>query len=188
VGGFDWIIAAIFLVSVLLGIMRGFIKESLSIISWIVAIWLAMTFCVQVGDFLGQYIEIPNLKFRKWAGFSLIFIGTLFLFALVSYIIIKVFVRGPIKGTDRVLGIGFGALRAAAIVVAIVIVTRGLGMENSDWWKNAQYLSRFVPFANYVEALMPKDWQSDPESGETLQDKAIKKTLESLPAPSATET
>jgi membrane protein required for colicin V production len=188
VGGFDWIIAAIFLVSVLVGIMRGFIKESLSIISWIVAIWLAMTFCVQAGDFVGQYIEIPNLKFRKWAGFSLIFIGTLFLFAFASYVITKLFVRGPIKGTDRVLGIGFGAVRAAAIVVAVVIVTRGLGMENSDWWKNSQYLSKFVPFADYVEALMPKDWQSDPQSDETLKDKAIKKTLENLPISSTTET
>jgi len=62
--GFDWIIAAIFLVSILVGIMRGFIKESLSIISWIVAIWLAFTFCAHAGDFLNQYINIPNLKFR----------------------------------------------------------------------------------------------------------------------------
>lgn len=185
--GFDWVIGAIFLVSILVGIMRGFIKESLSIISWILAIWLAMTFCVEAGDFLGQYIDIPNQKFRKWAGFSFIFVGTLFVFALITYAITKLLVHGPIKGTDRVLGIGFGALRAGAIVVAILIVTRGLGMENSDWWKNSTYLQKFVPVADYVEALMPADWQSNAENGETLQDKAIKKTLENLPTSAPTE-
>lgn len=180
--GFDWIIAAVFLVSILVGIMRGFIKESLSIISWILAIWLAATFCVEAGEFLSNYIDIPNLKFRKWAGFALIFISTLFLFAIITLLITKLLVHGPIKGTDRVLGIGFGALRAAAIVVAVIIVSRGMGMQNNDWWKNSNYLPRFLPLADYVESLMPADWQSTPESGETLQDKAIKKTLENLPA------
>lgn len=185
--GFDWIIAAVFLVSTLVGIMRGFIKESLSIISWILAIWLAATFCVEAGEFLSNYIDIPNLKFRKWAGFALIFIGTLFLFAIITFVITKFFVRGPIKGTDRVLGIGFGALRAAAIIVAVIIVSRGMGMQDSDWWKNSNFLPRFVPFADSVESLMPADWQSNSPSGETLQEKALKKTLENLPASGSSE-
>ena len=178
--GFDWIIAAVFLVSILVGIMRGFIKEALSIVSWVVAVWLAISFCVEAGDFIGQYIEIPNLKFREWAGFALVFIVTLFLFALLSYAIIKLLVHGPIKGTDRVLGIGFGAVRAAAIIVAVLIVTRGFGMENSDWWKNSNHLSKFLPVADYVENLLPKDLQRDTKTGETLQDKVIKGQFESL--------
>ncbi|MFT6409099.1 MAG: membrane protein required for colicin V production, partial [Arenicella sp.] len=118
-GGFDWIIAAIFVVSILVGIFRGFIKESLSLISWILAIWLAFNYCGQAGEFIHQYINIPAPKFREWAGFALVFIATLFIFSVISYIITKIFVRGPIKGVDRVLGLGFGALRGAAIVVAL---------------------------------------------------------------------
>jgi len=191
-GGFDWIIAAIFLVSILVGVMRGFIRESLSIISWIAAIWLATTFCVEAGDFLGQYIDIPNQKFRTWGGFALIFVGTLFIFSIISYVIAKIFVRGAVKGTDRVLGIGFGALRAAAIMVAFIIVVRGLGMNNASWWSNSSFLSYFQPAANYVEAMLPPEWQNDPiddadsaseEEGsvsEVIQGKVIEGVIENF--------
>ena len=178
--GFDWIIAAIFLVSIVVGIMRGFIKESLSVVSWIVAIWLATTFCTQAGEFLTQYIDIPNPKFRTWAGFAVIFIGTLFLFSVVSFIIAKVLLQGPIKGTDRVLGIGFGALRASAIVVAIIIATRGMGFSNQNWWQESEFLARFIPVADYIEALFPEEWRSSETGSPSLEDKAKETIINNL--------
>ena len=162
--GFDWIIAAVFLVSILVGIFRGFIKESLSLASWIVSIWLAFTFCAEAGEFLHQYIRIPNPKFREWAGFALIFIGMLFVFAIITFAVIKIFVRGPIKGVDRVLGVGFGALRAAAIIVAFLIVARGFGLQSSDWWQNSQHVGKFEPFLDPVENLFPESWQSESDA------------------------
>lgn len=178
-GGFDWIIGAIILVSVLIGIMRGFIKESLSLITWILAVWLGITFCVESGDFLSQYINIPNPKFRMSAGFALIFIGTLFAGAILSYIIIKIFVRGPVKGIDRVLGLGFGALRGAAIVVALLVVARAAGQENADWWQNSSLVSKFRPFVGYAEELLPASWQTEIEAEKTPQDRVVEKILNS---------
>ncbi len=180
-GGFDWIIAAIFLVSIIVGLFRGFIKESLSITSWIVSIWLAFTFCAEAGEFLHQYIRIPTPKFREWAGFALVFIGALFVFAIISYTITKVFVRGPIKGVDRVLGLGFGAVRAAAIIVALLVVARGFGFDSSDWWQNSKYLSKFEPLMNYVEGLFPEKWQSDSGLPKAIIDQAV----ENIPSPNS---
>ena len=173
--GIDWIIAAVFLVSILVGVFRGFIKESLSIISWIAAIWLAITFCVQGGEFIAQYIDIPNQKFRTWAGFALIFISTLFIFAIISFLIAKLFANGAVKGTDRLLGIGFGVLRAAAIVVAFIIIGRGLGLSVNDWWTNSNLLKHFEPTASFVEELLPEEWRNDnaEEEAETIKDKVI---------------
>jgi len=178
-GGFDWIIAAIFLVSILVGVFRGFVKEALSLTSWIVSIWLAFTFCAEAGEFINQYIHIPTPKFREWAGFALVFIASLFLFAVISFAITKLFVRGPIKGVDRVLGVGFGAVRAAAIIVALLVVARGFGMETSDWWKNSQYLAKFEPFMNYVEGLFPEKWQSQSESQKEINKAILDTAIES---------
>lgn len=186
--GFDLIIAAIFLVSMLVGVFRGFIKESLSIISWLVAIWLAFTFDIQAGDFLGQYINIPNLTFRTWAGFAFIFIITLFLFSFLSFVISKLLLHGPIKGTDRVLGIGFGALRAAAIVVALIVVARGLGREESEWWLNSTLLPKFLPMANYVDSMITEDLKLEGQKGDTLQDRLIKQQVEKLQTASPEKT
>jgi membrane protein required for colicin V production len=178
--GFDWIIAAILVVSILVGIFRGFIKESLSLISWILAIWLAFNFCSQAGEFIHQYINIPAPKFREWAGFALVFVATLFIFSVISYVISKIFVRGPIKGVDRVLGLGFGALRGAAIVVAVLVVARGFGMETSDWWQNSQHISKFEPFMKTVEELFPDIGLTPEDDSGDFKQKAAEQALKTL--------
>ncbi|MFT6098728.1 MAG: membrane protein required for colicin V production [Arenicella sp.] len=181
-GGFDWIIAAILVVSILVGIFRGFIKESLSLISWILAIWLAFNFCTQAGEFIHQYINIPAPKFREWAGFASVFISTLFVFSIISYIITKIFVRGPIKGVDRVLGLGFGGLRGVAIVVAVLVVAKGFGMETSEWWQNSQQIRKFEPFVKTVEELFPDSGltpeEDDGDFTQTASEQAIKALVE----------
>lgn len=161
--GIDWIMALIFLVSIIVGVMRGFAKEALSVASWIISIWLAITFCSEAGEFLNQYVRIPNPQFRIWAGFSLIFIGGLVVFALISYAVIKLLIRGPIKGVDRALGVGFGAVRAAAIVVALVIVGRGLAFEEKEWWVDSSYIAHFESMADSVEPLLPDAWTAQSE-------------------------
>ena len=164
--GIDLVIIIIFVVSILVGVMRGFIRESLSIASWILAIWLALTFSTQAGDFIGSYFTIPAAGFRAGAGFAVVFIGTLFVFSVISWVITKILVKGPIKGTDRVLGIGFGAVRAAAIVVAIMLVLRGLGMANSEWWQQSSGIAYLEPLANHVEKMLPEQLQSGPAVSE----------------------
>ena len=180
--GFDWIIAAIFLISILVGILRGFVKEILSLTSWILAFWLGNRFCHEAGEFLSGFINIPAEAFRIGAGFALVFIGTLFLFSIISFGISKLFMHGAIKGTDRALGVVSGAVRAGAIVVAIMLVARGLGFNNSEWWNQSRLMPHFMPIANYVEPLLPKKLQSSNDEEESLEEKVIKGALEKIGA------
>lgn len=159
--GIDWIFAAVFVVSVLVGIFRGFVKEVLSILSWIVAIWLAINFSAPAGEWIAQYINIPHQKFREWAGFAAIFIVTLFIFALITYVITKLVVRGPIKGLDRVLGMGTGAVRALAIMVVLLIVARGFNMQTQNWWLQSQFIPHLLPVVDFTERMLPEEWQGD---------------------------
>ena len=189
--GFDWIIAAVILLSIIISIFRGFIKEALSLASWILAIWLGITFCVNAGEFIHQYIQIPTPKFREWAGFAAIFIGTLLLFSLLSYLISKLLIRGPIKGVDRVLGIGFGFLRGIAIVVALLMVVRALGMEDSQWWSNSKHIPRFEPLMDVVEDMLPKSLQREESQVNSIeqgvQQKIIENIIDSVPSPTGAE-
>jgi len=163
-GGFDLVIAAVFLISILIGIMRGFIREALSIASWIFAVWLAVTFCEAAGDFISQFISIPAEGFRTAAGFALVFIGTLFLFSVISYFLTKLLSKGAVKGADRVLGAGFGVVRGIAIMVIIFLAGRGMGMENNDWWQNSKYIGQFQTTADYVEKMLPSQLRSSAEA------------------------
>jgi len=177
--GFDWIIAAIFLISVVIGVLRGFIREALSIVSWVVALWLAVTYCQPAGEFIATYVNIPADAFRTSAGFALVFVATLFLFSLISFILGKLLVKGAIKGTDRLLGLIFGAVRAAAIVIAVMLLTRGMGLEQSEWLKKSSLLPHFESAANFIQPLLPEQLQpSQIEEKETgLESSTNKESL-----------
>ena len=185
--GFDLVIALIVVISVVVGIWRGFIKEAFSIASWVLAFWLGNAFCHEAGEFLASYISIPTETFRVWAGFVLVFIATLLAFGLLSVILSKLLLHGPIKTLDRVLGVGFGALRAAAIVVALLLVFRGFGLDQSAWWANSQFIPKFIPAADWVEDLLPQSLQRDETNSPSIESDVLKGVIEQNLPPELTE-
>lgn len=183
--GFDLIIILIFIISIVIGIMRGLIKEALSIIGWIAAIWLAVTFNTAAGDWFSQYISIPNATFRGWIGFTLVFILTMFVFAVINFAITKMLVRGPIKATDRVLGIAFGAARAGLVVVALLIILRGVGMAESDFWQESKLSGFFLPAADVIEPLVFERLPESVTDESSVQRKILDQSVKDLGQPDA---
>ncbi len=179
--GFDLILLAIFAISTLVGVMRGFVKEALSIVSWVVAFWLAYTYCVQAGEWLAQFASLGEGKIRNTAGFALIFVAVVFVFAIISYAITKLIVRGPIKGVDRVLGIATGFVRAIAISAVLLVLMQALGMNTSAFWKDSKLIPHLMPAVEFAQKVLPNLWQSDEplEDGE-LKEKLIEKGVEQI--------
>ncbi len=153
-GGFDWIIATVLIVSMLIGFIRGFIEEALSLIAWIVAFWLTFTYSVQAGEFIQQYVNIPSPLFRDWAGKVVVFILSLIAFGLMNWLIIKVFVPGKANIGDRVLGASFGAIRGVAIIVIVSLFTKLAGMTAAGWWQNSHHIAKFEPLTNALEEVV----------------------------------
>ena len=179
----DLIIAGIFLISIVIGIMRGFMKEVLSLIYWIAAFFLAITFGAEVGEYLTKFTGITAPKFIVWSGNTVVFIGTLFLGAIITYFILKLFRHKAVKGVDRMLGIFTGSIRAIAVVVAIIIFAgRGFSLEETDWWKESKLVSAFYPISLHIEKLLPEDWQSNKDETQdaNLQDKLINGVIENV--------
>ncbi len=178
---FDLIILAIFVISTVVGVMRGFVKEALSIISWIVAFWLAYTYCVEAGEWLAQFASLGDGTIRNTAGFILLFVVTLFAFAIVSYVITSLIVRGPIKGVDRVLGIATGFVRGVAIAAVLLVLMQALGMNSSGFWKDSRFVPHLMPAVEFMQRVLPRLWQSDEplEDGE-LKDKLIEQGVEHI--------
>ena len=100
---FDYAILAIIAISILISIIRGFTKEALSLAGWIVAAWVALTFSEQAEPLLRDYIDIPSI--RLLVAFVALFIITLFLAALVNYLVSQMIQKTGLSGTDRMIGI-----------------------------------------------------------------------------------
>jgi uncharacterized membrane protein required for colicin V production len=78
--------------------------------------------------------------------------------------------------------LGFGGLRGVAIVVAVLVVAKGFGMETSEWWQNSQQIRKFEPFVKTVEELFPDSGltpeEDDGDFTQTASEQAIKALVE----------
>ena len=157
--GVDIAILLITLISVVVGIMRGFIRESLSVVSWVVAIWLAITYCKEAGEYLSNYVSISTPALQVALGFASVFVICLLVFALVTFLIHKIIVQDAIKGTDRVLGVFFGVFRAVLIVAGLMVLGRGIDMPSSEWWQSSTLIAHLEPAADILQSLLPADLQ-----------------------------
>ena len=151
----DYLIIGIILISSGISIVRGFIKEILSLISWIVAIWVAFMFFANFASLLTPYIDTATL--RLFIAFFVLFVVTLILGALVNHLISQLVEKTGLSGTDRALGVIFGILRGAAIVTILVLAAGVTPMPSDSWWQNSLLLQHFEDLAVWVKQLLPAD-------------------------------
>lgn len=155
----DYVILAIIAISALISVLRGFVREALSLVAWILAFWVALTYTEGVANFLVPYISVPSV--RPIAGFAILFVVTLLLAALVNNLAVKLVHKTGLSGTDRMLGIIFGVARGV-IIVAILVLFAGVTPVPADpWWKESIFIAHFQDLAIKIRAFLPPDIASN---------------------------
>lgn len=138
----DWTIIAIIGVSCVLSLLRGFIKEILSLLSWAAATFVAIAFHERLALVFSQWIDTPSI--RTVLAFIALFVLTLLVGALISWLLHQ-FVNGAGLGAvDRVLGMAFGAARGLLIALALLMLLPMAlpEMKDDQWW----HRSRLIPY------------------------------------------
>lgn len=152
---FDLAIVAIVVLFSIIGIIRGFIREVLSLLSWILAFWLAFTFADSTSYLLEPYINAPVL--RVIASFAALFISALLLLTVMSFLIHKLFSVSGIKGTDRALGGLFGAVKGLVIIAALMLFAHETVLPQEKWWRSSLLAGHFQPLVLIIRDLLPAD-------------------------------
>jgi membrane protein required for colicin V production len=119
----DYTIIGLVFISSIIGLLRGFIKEAFSLIIWMLAIWTGLTFSREFSVFLEGFISYPSARIA--AAFAILFIVTLILGALISYLLGELVKKTGLTGSDRFAGMIFGIARGL-VVVSIVVMLAGL--------------------------------------------------------------
>ena len=101
----DYVILLLSLVSVVVGIWRGFTTEALSLITLLAAIALAWTFAGQLEPSLGSWVSVDEV--RLWTARVIIFVAVLVIGGLVSWLARKLVRHTGLSGLDRTLGVYF---------------------------------------------------------------------------------
>ena len=137
----DYAIIGVIIVSALISIIRGFVKEALSLISWVLAFFIASRFYMHITSYL-TYFDSDIIRIA--VAIAILFIATLIVCAIVSYIIGQLVQKTGLSGTDRVLGICFGVLRGILVVAAVLFfVDTFTPLSQSPEWKQSQLIPHF---------------------------------------------
>ena len=152
----DATILLIILVSVLVSVMRGFVKEILSLVAWVAAFWAAATFAVPVSTALEPHIDIPTL--RIVLAFVGVMVVTLIVVGLINYLIARLLESTGLSGTDRMLGALFGFARGAAVVIVAVLVGGLTAAPAKSWWQESQAIVPFEIAAVHVLRYLPPEF------------------------------
>jgi len=149
----DWIIVAILVVSVLMGLWRGLVREAVSLIVWIAAIAAAIMFGAQVAEMYGDWVSLPSARISL--GYATVFLLVLIVGGLVGWLVSRIVQGTGLGGTDRVLGIGFGLLRGGLVVAALVLVLGYTPMPRDPWWHESRMIPHFEPAAAWLREQIP---------------------------------
>jgi membrane protein required for colicin V production len=142
----DFIVLGILLLSGLLAMFRGFVREVLSLISWAIAYFFAAKFHYLVEPWMHRHIQ--SVKWTEIASEICIFLIAILICAIISNMIVKL-VRGKaLNAIDRSLGFGFGLLRGALVVCVVYLAAVAI------WWPDIDKPAE----DRAKDAGQPPDW------------------------------
>ncbi|WP_409419469.1 CvpA family protein [Marinomonas sp. RS-M-Aa-14] len=151
----DWLIIAVVILSTLLSLKRGFVKEVLSLLTWVIAFVVAVKFSNQMQVLLVE--QVQNDQIRYIVAFITLFIATLIVGALVSFLLSSLIQVTGLSSTDRVLGMLFGFARGSLIVIAFVaLLSLSPAIEQSEFWKTSQLIPQLSQLNEWTRDMVGK--------------------------------
>lgn len=155
----DWFLLGALVVSILIGVLRGFTREVLGLLSWILAIVAALLFAPAAEGWLTPHIATPSLRIA--ASYAVVFFAALLLGAIVTSVIAMLVRKSPLSGVDRVIGGGFGLVRGVLIAVLLVWVVGLTPARQDPWWGQSQLIPPLDRLAGGFKRWLPERWQKE---------------------------
>lgn len=149
----DWVFIVVILLSTLIGLWRGFVREALSLATWVFAFWLAWVFSDEAAGWFARWVETPSLQMVS--GFALLFVVVLIVGALVNHFAAIALERTGLTGTDRAVGTAFGLLRGVVLVTAVVLAGMLVNLDRDPWWQQSMFIGYFEPVAVWLTDFFP---------------------------------
>lgn len=150
----DVVIIFVIVLSAIFGLLRGFMKESISLAKWIIATWIAATFAPKLAPMLPAAIESEAV--RQAISFASLFILVFLLGTLIAHLVTRLLIKTGLTSVDRVLGVGFGIIRGALIIIIFVIVGGHFPqLPQQDWWQQSIMLDRFENIVIWIQDYIP---------------------------------
>lgn len=154
----DVVALAVMALSALYGVVRGFIREVLSLTVWVAAFWLSIRLAPAVAVHLESHIHNDGL--RSLAAAAGLFLVILMAGMVGAGVLQRIVRFGGIGGPDRALGAAFGVLRGVVLVTLLVMVGSVTPLAEGEDWRASRLIGYFEILAERSISVLDQghDW------------------------------
>ena len=165
---FDYFIIIALSLSAIISLFRGFFKEVISLVTWLIAVWAAFTFSSKLAPVIVPYIpfinDLPLAKsviVQALISGALIFFSILLLGAFINYLFSLAVQKTGLTGSDRFMGMLFGVARGALIVALVTLfIGKSELVQQETWWINSQLRPHAQKAANLLQSITPDKFKN----------------------------
>ncbi|HHI92265.1 MAG TPA: CvpA family protein [Gammaproteobacteria bacterium] len=155
----DIVIPGVIIISALFSLMRGFVREALSLLGWLAAFWIALTFARDFADLLLTGISAPSV--RMVVSFTILFVVTLVIAALVNRLAGSLVAKTGLTSTDRMIGMIFGVARGVVVVAVLVLLASMTTIPQDPWWRESALIDVFHKLALWLRYTVAPELTSN---------------------------
>jgi membrane protein required for colicin V production len=154
-GWVDLTMLGVLLLSLGLGLWRGFVLEALALVGWVVAYFAAHWLAPQWAPHLPLGEQGSSVNYV--ASFAVAFMAVLIGWGLASRVLRLLINATPLRGADRVLGAAFGLLRGVLLLMALATVVALTPAASSEPWARSQGVQWLAVAMQGIKPLLPPD-------------------------------
>jgi membrane protein required for colicin V production len=144
----DYLVIATILVSASVGLLRGFLREAIALISWVVALVLAYQLGPRLEPYLGGLLA--SAQVRPWVARLLVLGAALLVGAAIGAIVVYFVRLSLFSGVDRFLGFMVGLLRGILVLGIAALFCLSVRLDSERWW----HKSMLLPYAERVASVL----------------------------------
>jgi len=173
----DFIFIGLTLLSVLISLIRGFVREIISLFTWIIAFWAAFTFADALADSF-RFIT-SSASMRLIIAFILIFLIIWIAGLIINMIVSKLVHYIHFGIADSLLGGLFGLARAILLVGVIVLLGNITTYAKESDWRHSKIVNILTPYTNSIHRSL-RAKAGDKKQAEGVDSDYIKQKLQQL--------
>ena len=149
----DYVIIGLVSFGLIIGLLRGFSLEVFSLVFWVLAIGVGLSFSREFSVFLESTISnsLPKIA----ASFTLLFLITLIVGSLIRMLLGESINKPELTFMDRLGGMIFGVVHGMLVVVVLVMLAGLTALPDDLWWKESKLLPPFQIGAIWLRDHIP---------------------------------
>ena len=151
----DYMIIVVVFASMIIGLIRGFTKEILSLIIWVVAFIVATHYAATLSELFAN--NITSVPLRIGISYIILLIVVLMLGILFNFLVGKFIKDTNLGGTNRGFGLLFGFLRGIVLTAGLILLVQLTRLPETQAWQHSILLNHFEPLAVWLKAFIPQN-------------------------------